>query len=77
MGAVINETERRGGVGYAAASYSEDREFISGFGDRLSRGLPWVSPELPCTYRDSTLNYATAAFSYILSNSLYNEAGME
>jgi len=56
MGAVINETEGRGGVGYAAASYSDDREFIYGFGDRLSRGLPWVSPELLCTYRNSTLN---------------------
>jgi hypothetical protein len=56
MGAVINETERRDGVRKAAASYSEDGEFISGFGDRLSRGLPWVSSDLPCTYGDSTLN---------------------
>jgi len=56
MDAVINETERRGGVGKAAAFYSEDREFIYGFGDRLSRRLPWVSSDLLCTYRDSTLN---------------------
>jgi hypothetical protein len=54
MGAVINEPERRGGVGKAAASYSEDREFISG--DQLSLGLLWVSSDLPCTYRDNTLN---------------------
>jgi len=56
MGAVIKETERRGGVGRAAAFYSEDREFISGFGDRLSRKLPRVSSDLLCIYRDSTLN---------------------
>ena len=43
IGAVINETERRGGVGNAAASYSEDREFISGFGAGYHedcRGIP-------------------------------------
>ena len=56
MGAFINGTEGRGGVGKAAASYSEDRQFTSGFGDRLSRGLPWVSSDFPCKYRESTLN---------------------
>lgn len=54
MGAVIKETERRGVVGNETASYSDDREFISGFGDWLSQGLPWVSSDLPCAYRGST-----------------------